>query len=86
VRDHVVALGDDELVFVFQRVGQRADQVEKPVSAGRGAVLDIAVRPETLGRSVVALAEQGVEGFQEERFVLRGRSPGQGGSPVASDL
>jgi hypothetical protein len=25
MRDHIVALGDDELVLVFQRVRQRAD-------------------------------------------------------------
>jgi hypothetical protein len=83
MRDHVVALGDNELVFVFQRVGQRADQVEKPVSAGRdvGAVLDVAVRPETLGGVAVALVEQRVEGFENECLSLlrcgldRGRSP-----------
>ena len=65
-------LGDDELVFVFQRVGQRVDQVEKPVSAGCdvGAVLDVAIRPELLGGVVVALVKQRVEGFENERLVL----------------
>src|SRR6516225_9963375 len=29
MRDHIIALGDDELVFVSQRVGQGADEVEE---------------------------------------------------------
>jgi hypothetical protein len=62
MRDHVVALGDDELVLVFQRVWRRADQVEQAVAAGRdvGAVLDIAIRPETLGGDIVALVKKTV--------------------------
>jgi hypothetical protein len=58
MRDYVIALGNDELVFVFQRVGQRVDQVEKPASAGCdvGAVLDVAIRPELLGGVVVETA------------------------------
>ena len=57
VCDHVVALGDDQLVLVFQRDGQRADQVEQSIAAGRnvGAVLEVAFRPEPLGGVVVPL-------------------------------
>jgi hypothetical protein len=72
MRDHVVALGDDELVLVFQRVWRRADQVEQAVAAGRdvGAVLDIAIRPETLGGDVVALVKKGFESLQHEGPIL----------------
>ncbi len=43
VRDDVIALGENELIFIAQRVGYRADEVEKPVAAGldMSAVLDI---------------------------------------------
>ena len=70
VRDHVIALCDDELVLVFQRAGQGADQVEQTIAARRdmGAVLDVAIRPETLGGVVVAPVEQRVEGFENERL------------------
>jgi hypothetical protein len=56
VRHREIALGDDELVLVFQSAGRRADQVERTIAA-RGdmrAVLDVAIRPETLGGRVVA--------------------------------
>jgi len=84
MRDHIVALRDDELVLVFQRVRQRADQVEETDAAGRDvrAVLDVAVRPIAFRGGVVALVEERVEGFKNERLVpFRGclgheRSPG----------
>jgi hypothetical protein len=34
VRDDVIALGENELVLMAQRVGQRANQIEQPVTAG----------------------------------------------------
>jgi hypothetical protein len=43
--DDVVALGNDELVLIAQSVGERADQDEEPVTAGRNvrAVLNVVV-------------------------------------------
>ena len=72
--DHVVPFGEDHLIFVAQRVGQAANKIEQAIAARRdmGAVLDVAVRPEALRGSVVALVEQGVEGFEYERLVLFG--------------
>ena len=51
VRDDVVAFGHDKLVLVAQRLGQRADEVEQAIAAGRDvrAVLDILIGPESLG-------------------------------------
>src|SRR2546430_12869686 len=85
VCDHVVALGDDQLVLVFQRSGQRADQVEQSIAAGRnvGAVLEVAFRPEPLGGVVVPLVEQRVEGLEDERLVLFRCGLGHGDSPMA---
>src|SRR5258707_5662332 len=82
VRDHIVALGYDELVLIFQRVGQRTDQVEETVSAGRdvGAVLDVAVPPEELGGVIVSPAEERIKGFENERLVLLRCGPGHGKS------
>jgi hypothetical protein len=84
MRDHVVALGDDKLVFVFQRIRQRADQVEQTVAAGRDvrAVLDIAVRPIAFRGGIVALVEERVEGFENERLVLPRGCLGHERSPV----
>jgi len=68
----IIALRNDGLVFVFQRRGKRADEVEQTVAAGRymRAVLDVAIGPEALGGDVVPLIEERVEGFEYERFVL----------------
>ena len=51
VCDHIIAFSEDEVVFAFQRVRQRADKVEQAVSAGRhvSAVLDVAIRPKSFG-------------------------------------
>lgn len=75
MRDDVVAFGHDQLVFVAQRSRNRADQVEQPVAAWRdvGAMLNVAIGPEPFGGGVVALVEQRVEGFEDERLVLFGR-------------
>ena len=34
------------------------------------AMLDVGVRPEAAGRIVVALVEQGIEGFEDESLIL----------------
>jgi hypothetical protein len=74
VRDHVIAFGDDELVFVFQRVGQRADEVKKPVSArwDMCTVLNVTVRPETLGGIIVAPVEERIESFENRALFSSG--------------
>ena len=48
VRDNVVAFGDDDLVFVAQRIGCRPDQSEQSFTSRRDvrAVLDVLQRPE----------------------------------------
>jgi hypothetical protein len=60
------------LMFVTQRVGRAPDQVEQTVAARFDvcAVLDVGVRPEAAGRIVVALVEQGIEGFEDESLIL----------------
>src|SRR5271156_4973773 len=59
MRDDVFALGDDELVLVFQYVGCHADQIEQAIAPGcdMRAVLDVAIRPVALGGGVVSLVE-----------------------------
>jgi hypothetical protein len=70
VGDDVVTFGYDQLVFVAQRLRQRADEVEQPRTAWRdmGAVLDVVIGPEPLGGGVVAFVEQRFEGFKDKRF------------------
>ena len=48
MRDDIVALCDDELVFVPQRIWRRADKSEQPFAPWRNvrAVLDVRRRPE----------------------------------------
>src|SRR5437879_12747469 len=86
VIDHVVVLGDYQLVLVLQGGWQRADQVEQSIAAARnvGAVLEVAFRPEPLGGVVVPLVEQRVEGLEDERLVLFRCGLGHKGSPMAS--
>ena len=76
VRDDVIALGENELVFIAQRVGRRADEVEQPVAArlDMSAVLDILVGPIVFSRSVVTPVEERVKSFEDERLVLFRRS------------
>jgi len=54
MRDHVVALGDDEMVLSVS--GSVRIRVEQTVAVGR-AVLDVAVRPIAFRSSIVALAK-----------------------------
>ena len=72
MRDDVIALGENELIFIAQRVGRRADEVEQPVAAGldMSAVLDIVVGPIALSRSIVTPVEQRVKCFEDKRLVL----------------
>ena len=72
MRDDVITLGENELIFIAQRVGQRADEVEQPVAAGldMSAVLDIAVGPITFGRAIVTLVEKRLECFEDKRLIL----------------
>ncbi|MEJ0007887.1 MAG: hypothetical protein WDM77_16365 [Steroidobacteraceae bacterium] len=74
VRDHVVALGDDELVFIPECGGRGTDQFEKarPPWTDVGTVLDVAIGPESLGHRIVSLVEKGIEGFEYERLILLG--------------
>jgi hypothetical protein len=72
VPNHIVSLGEDDVIFVLQGVRQHLDQAEQAVAARRnvGAVLNIAVRPETLRCGIVTLVEQRVKGLEYERLVL----------------
>jgi hypothetical protein len=72
--DDVVAFGRNQLVLVAQRLWDCADEVEQPLTAWRdvGAVLNLAIGPEPFGGGVVALVEQRVEGFEDERLILFG--------------
>jgi hypothetical protein len=67
VDDDVVAFREDELMLVTQGIGQTLDQIEQTVTARFDvrAMLDVGFRPKAAGRIVVALVEQGVEGFQD---------------------
>jgi hypothetical protein len=66
VDDDVVALRDDELMFVTQRVRCAADQIEKSIATrfDVSAVLDIVRRPILLRGGVVSLVKQCVEGVE----------------------
>jgi hypothetical protein len=66
VGDDVVTFGHDRLVLVAQRLRHRADEREQSRTARRdmSAELDVAIGPEPLGSSVVALVEQGLECFK----------------------
>ncbi|MGF6543772.1 hypothetical protein OKW32_007149 [Paraburkholderia youngii] len=72
--NHVITFCHHELILVTQGVGQGSDQAEQSFTSGRnvGAVLDIGIRPEALGGSVVALVEERIEGFEEQCLVLCG--------------
>ena len=72
--DDEIPFGEDHVIFVAERVRKAANKIEQAVAARRnvGAMLDLAVRPEALGGSVVALVEQSVEGFEHKRLVLFG--------------
>jgi hypothetical protein len=72
LRDDVIALGENELVLIAQRVGQRANQIEQPVTAGldMGAGWILSIRPVTFGTVIITLVEQRIECFEDERLIL----------------
>ena len=78
VDDDVVAFREDELMLVTQGGGRAPDQVEQTVATRFDvrAMLDIVGRPIPFSRVIVALVEQGIEGFQDEDLVLFRRSLG----------
>ena len=72
MRDDVIAFGDNDLVFVAQRIGCRPDQSEQSFTSRRDvrAVLDVLRRPEALRSRVVAFVEESIEGLENDRLVL----------------
>jgi len=74
MRDDIVALCDDELVFIAQGIWRRADKVEQSLASRRDvrAMLDVLRRPEALCCCVVAFVEERIEGFENNRLVLFG--------------
>src|SRR5262245_36548691 len=72
VQHHIVALCHNHSRFIPQCLWQAFDELEQAFASGRdvSAVLDIVGRPKALSRDVIALVEQGFEGFKDERFVL----------------
>src|SRR5438552_12075292 len=68
----VVALCDDELMFVTQRIRCAPDQIEESITTRFDvrAVLDIVRRPILLSGGVVPLVKQCVEGVEHQRFVF----------------
>ena len=68
----MVALGDDELMFVTQGVGGVADQIEQSIATRLDvcAVLDIVGRPIPFSRLIVPLVKQCVEGVDYQRLIF----------------
>jgi hypothetical protein len=71
VDDHIVALRNDELMFVTQGVGCVADQIEQSIAArfNVSAVLDVVGRLIPFSRLIVPLVKQCIEGLQNKRLV-----------------
>src|ERR1700757_462790 len=72
--DHIVAICDDELVFIAQGIWRRADKVEQSLASRRNvrAVLDVLRRPEAFCCCVVAFVEERIEGLENDCLVLFG--------------
>src|SRR5277367_4206285 len=72
VHDHELPISHDHSRLILQRRRNTLDEIEQAFTArfNARAVLNVLRRPETLGRRVVTLIEQGVEGFQDQLFVL----------------
>jgi hypothetical protein len=70
VEHDIIAVGDDQRVLVMQ-LRCRLDKFEEPLAPRRdkSTVLDIGGRPETLGRGVVPLVEQGPDCFEDGRLI-----------------
>ena len=69
--DDEVAVSHDHPGLVFQRRRHALDEVEEALAAGRDVrtVLDVVGRPVALGRDVVSLVEQGVEGLKYQCLI-----------------
>src|ERR1700688_731378 len=74
MRDDVVALSDDKLVFVAQGIWRGPDKSEQPFASRRNmrAMLDVLRRPELFCCRVVTFVEESIEGFENDRLVLFG--------------
>jgi hypothetical protein len=74
VRDDAIAFCDNELVFVAQGDWRGTNQIESPFATWCyvRAMLDVRRRPETFCGRIVALVEQSIEGFENDRLVLFG--------------
>jgi hypothetical protein len=72
VDNDVIGLGDDELMFVTQRIRCAPDQIEQSIATRFNvrAVLDIVRRPILLSGRAVPLVKQRVEGVEHQRFVF----------------
>src|SRR6266576_632042 len=72
VYDDVVALRNDELMFVTQTVGRVADQIEQSLATrfDVSAVLNVVGRPILLSGRIIPLVKQCVEGFKHERLIF----------------
>src|ERR1700737_1189650 len=72
VHDDEISFGHDRSWLVFERWRKAFDEIEQALAARRdmSAVLDVTWRPKLLSRSVVALVEQRVEGFQDKLLVV----------------
>src|SRR5438046_1621243 len=71
MNDDEVAIRHDYPGLVFQRRRHALDEVEEALAAGSDvrAVLDVCGRPVALGRDVVSLVEQGIEGLKYECLI-----------------
>src|ERR1700752_1956273 len=72
MKQHVVAIGDDEPVLVMEIIGDPFDESEEAFAPWRDvcAMLDVIWGPETLRSGVVPLVEKRLEGLQHESLVL----------------
>jgi hypothetical protein len=84
-----VAVSHNHPRLVFQRRRHALDEVEETLPAGGDvrAVLDVVGRPVSLGRDVVSLIEQGIEGLKYQGLIpllnrLTTRSPCRLGTAV----
>src|SRR5260370_4517062 len=69
--DDEVAVSHDHPRLVFQRRRHALDEVEEALAAGSDAraVLDVVGRPVPLGRDIVSLVEQGIDGLKYECLI-----------------
>src|SRR5882672_248427 len=72
VNHHEIALGDDHVVLVFQRVRKTLNESKESVASRSnvGTVLNVIRRPESFRRRVIALVEQGFERFQNDGLIF----------------